>query len=160
MNQDLHVRKIMLEVTQLLANCYSLEELKSAPYTQNGTPRKHSHIHHPISKWVKQGSHNFIWTLGHAIALSDEFEYRFGKRHFCDSFVKWCAYNEFPIKNSVETEQPQCFKAYPNCIVPSNPVAGYRNYYNEAKQFFMVRDKVVKATWTKRDIPSWFIPMT
>lgn len=159
-NQDLHCRKILLEASQLLANCYSADQLVFSPYTQNGTMRKHSHIHHPISKWVKETYGNFTWTLRHANALTYEFEFRFGKKHFCESFIFWCAKNSPHLLSSdlgeVQTEQPQCFKAYPQCIVNGDPVAGYRNYYRTAKKSFDIRGKTVHATWTKREVPEWF----
>jgi hypothetical protein len=164
--QDLHIRKQVLETTQLLANGYSADQLVYAPYTQNGTMRKHSHLHHPISKWVLYNNKNFEWTLKHASALSDEFYWRFGKRHFCDTFISWCRKISWFRKgfpeliysnlNEKETEQPQCFKQYPQCIVPGDPVAGYRNYYRVAKRSFVIRGKTIYATWTKREIPAWF----
>lgn len=160
--QDLHIRKQALETTQLLANCYSPEQLQKAPKTQLGNVRKHSHIHHPISKWVMQNGSNFLWTLQHAIALHYEFVWRFKKEHFCENFVGWCLNNIFPENiidknSSIQTEQPQCFKQYPQCVVPGDPVAGYKNYYRTAKKSFDIRGKKVYATWTNRDVPEWFI---
>lgn len=155
--QDLHVIKQTLETVQVLANCYSFNQLTLGPKTQAGNIRKHSHIHHPISKWVKETYGNYIWTLEHGLGLSDEFFYRFGKRHFCHEFFLWCS-SRSPdlVKTGNQTEQPQCFKQYPQCIVPNNPVAGYRNYYKTAKKSFDMRGKIVQATWTKREIPEWF----
>jgi len=159
--QDLHVRKIVLEATQLLANCYSADQMCFAPRTQLGNMRKHSHIHHPISKWVTETYGNFYWTVMHACALEYEFEYRFGKRHFCEGFIYWCLSTPphllCSMLNEKQTEQPQCFKQYPQCVVPGDPVAGYRNYYRTAKKSFDIRGKIVHATWTNRDIPEWFI---
>jgi hypothetical protein len=157
--QDLHVRKIVLEAAQLLANCYTKEQLASAPKTQKGNIRKHSHIHHPISKWVKQTFGNYFWTLAHAIALANEYEYRFNKKHFCDDFINWCMKCEPDLLDSYsneETEQPQCFKQYPELVVPGDPVAGYRNYYRIAKSSFTIHGEIVYATWTKREVPTWF----
>lgn len=161
-NQDLHVRKIIVEAAQLLANCYSIEQLKDAPKTQSGNVRKYSHIHHPVSKWAKETNGNWQWTVYHAMYLCEEFYYRFGKEHFCRGFVFWCfnenlvPYNIAEKENIHQTEQPQCFKQHPDCIVPGDPVAGYRNYYRTAKKTFDIRGKTVHATWTKRDIPEWF----
>ena len=158
LNQDLHCVKIILEATQLLANCYSIEQLQRAPKTQAGNVRRYSHVHHPISKWVKESYPNFLWTLAHAEALSNEFTYRFGKEHFCKGFIGWCLNNlAQDVSTAPATEQPQCFKAYPSCIVPGDPVAGYRNYYRVAKKTFDMRGKIVHATWTRRDIPEWFL---
>lgn len=157
LNQDLHVRKIIVEASQLLANCYSVPQLQYAPKTQSGNVRSYSHIHHPISKWAKESYPNFIWTLAHAKELCREFNFRFGKDHFCHKFIDWCL-GELPDNPPAmpQTEQPQCFKAYPECIVPGDPVAGYRNYYRVAKKTFDMRGKIAHATWTNREIPEWF----
>ena len=157
--QDLHVRKIVLEAAQLLANCYSADQLSFAPKTQLGNTRKHSHIHHPISKWVKQTFGNYYWTLSHAVALTSEYERRFNKKHFCNDFITWgmkCEPDLLDSYSNEETEQPQCFKQYPQCVVPGDPVTGYRNYYRVAKKSFDIRGKKVYATWTNREIPEWF----
>lgn len=157
LNQDLHCVKIVLESAQLLANCYSPEQLQRAPKTQAGNVRKYSHIHHPISKWVKQSYPNFLWTLAHAKELCREYTFRFDKKHFCESFIDWClGEHAHLVPTAPSTEQPQCFKAYPQCIVNGDPVAGYRNYYRVAKKTFDMRGKIVHATWTRRDVPEWF----
>lgn len=157
--QDLHIRKQVVETVQLLANGYSLEQLQDAPKTQTGNVRKYSHTHHPISKWTKETYGNFNWVARHAVALDEEYYYRFSKIHFCHHFIKWNwdTYHPANVNTSLaQTEQPQCFKKYPQCIVPGDPVAGYRNYYRTAKKTFDMRGKIVHATWTRRDVPEWF----
>ena len=156
LNQDLHVRKILLEATQLLANCFSKDQLKLAPYTQAGTVRAYSYIHHPISHYVKATRGNYNWALQHSLALCNEFRYRFNKPHFCEGFIQWAANNNPEmVKEGGETEFPQCFKQYPECHVAGNPVAGYKNYYKKAKKSFDMRGKTVEATWTKREVPTF-----
>lgn len=156
LNQDLHVRKIVLENCQLLANCYSINQLQNAPKTQTGNVRKYSHVHHPVSKHVKESFGNFNWALKHGLALCAEFEYRFGKKHFCEEFIKWAAANKPElVKDGGETEFPQCFKQYPQCIVVGKPVEGYKNYYRTAKKMFDFHGNKVFATWTKREKPEF-----
>lgn len=158
-HQDLHVRKIIVEASQLLANCYSKDVLAQAPRTQTGNIRGHSHIHHPISIWTKETRGNQAWVAYYAQALCDEYKHRFNKTHFCQSFINWILdkelFDHIDLENN-ETEQPQCFKNYPHLMVPDNPVLGYRNYYRVAKRSFMIRGKEVFATWTNREIPEWF----
>lgn len=151
---DKHLIKIIVEISQVLANCFTKEQLEKAPKTQSGKVRKYSHYNHPISSWVRQFRGNTNWTVSHGLALCEEFEYRFGKKHFCEEFIKWVAFvgTNNPMGLS---EQPQCFLKHPDCIVPNNPVAGYRNYYNKCKLSFTIRGKTVKATWTKRNIPDF-----
>jgi len=40
--------------------------------------------------------------------------------------------------------------------VPGDPVQGYQNYYNAAKREFKFGNKIVKANWTKREVPYFF----
>lgn len=158
LNQDLHVTKICLEACQLIANCFSANQLQSAPRTQTGNVRKYSHLHHPISKHVRASKGNYDWALKHGLALCEEFKYRFGKPHYCEGFIKWASENKPDlVKDGPATEFPQCFLKYPNCMVVGNPVKGYQNYYRVAKKSFDMRGKIVQASWTKRDVPNFMI---
>ena len=157
--QDLHVNKIIIEGSQLLAAAYSLDRLakNDCPRTQKGKPRVHGHYNHPMSIWTRKNLSNFLWTLQHIEALYLERLYRFGKSHFTIDFINWVKSNlpDLPAENL--TEHPQCFKvSYPECIVNGNPVAGYHNYYNKAKREFKFGKKIIKASWTKRQIPYFF----
>lgn len=157
--QDLHVNKIIIEGSQLLAAAYPLERLAEpdCPRTQKGTPRKHGHYNHPMTKWARETSSNFLWTIKHIQALISERYHRFGSRHYTEEFVQWVWRNWPELTIAGETEHPQCFAvSYPECIVPGNPVQGYQNYYNKAKREFKFGSKMVKASWTKRDIPYFF----
>ena len=159
--QDLHVNKIIIEGSQLLAAAYPLERLalEDCPRTQKGTPRVHGHYNHPMSKWVRQNTSNFDWTIKHIWALRNELKHRFGRDHFTESFLKWVDNNQPNIPKGDQTIHPQCFAvSFPECIVPGNPVKGYHNYYNAAKQEFKFGKKIVKATWTKRNVPYFFQP--
>lgn len=154
--QDLHVNKIIIEGSQLLAAAYSLERLAAldCPRTQKGTPRVHGHYNHPMSKWVRSNMSNFEWTLSHIEALYEERVFRFSKPHFTIDFITWVKNNLPELSQEPLTEHPQCFAvSFPECIVPGNPVAGYHNYYNKAKKQFKFGNKIVQASWTKRPIP-------
>jgi hypothetical protein len=158
--QDLHINKIIIEGSQLLAAAYPLERLAEAdcPRTQKGQPRKHGHYNHPMTKWVRQNMNNFTWTLDHLSGLYQERLYRFGKPHFTWEFIEWSRNNLPKLPSSNLTEHPQCFAvSFPECIVPGNPVQGYQNYYNKAKREFKFGKKMVKASWTKRDVPYFFV---
>jgi len=159
--QDLHVNKIVCEGSQMLATAYPLSRLAEldCPRTQKDTPRVHSYLKHPMTMWVNNNLSNFNWALEHILALSDEYTFRSGKVHFSLRFLQWVASNKPSNKpESCITEHPQCFSTYPECIVPGDPVAGYRNYYNKAKAVFNFRGKPVAASWTKRSVPDWFKP--
>lgn len=40
-----------------------------------------SHLNHPVSIWVRETRGNYDWTLAHAKALAQEWEFRFGRQH-------------------------------------------------------------------------------
>jgi len=158
LNQDLHVSKICVEAAQMLANGYTVEQLEQAPRTQKGTVRRHSHIHHPLSKHILSHRGAFDWALKHGLALCEEFEYRFGIKHFCEGFIKWASMNEpLRVLDGEETEWPQCFKQHPECMVVGDVVAGYRNYYEAYKAMFIIRGRVHRAKWTRRETPEFML---
>jgi len=167
-NQDLHVKKIIIEGAQMLANAYDRNRLAQidVPRTDKGTPRVGGLPNHPMSKWVRENSANFAWTLRHIQALCEEYTYRFGARHYTEGFIDWVANNMPSLPDNPQTIQPQCFaQSFPECIVPGDPVKGYHNYYNKAKQFFVYgknskTPRRVFANWTKRKTPYFFIPMS
>lgn len=148
---DIHVNKMIIEGCQMLANRFSLEKLKEAPLTANGTPRKHSYLHHPCSKWVLQSAKNFEWLLLHTFSLYNERKFRFEKDHFCYSFLVWC-FNNGPVANDELTTFAQ---AMPEQYKHEDAVAAYRAYYLSDKR----TDKNGKNMfqWTKRNPPNWCI---
>lgn len=149
---DVHVNKMIIEGCQMLANCYSLEKLKEAPLTANGTPRKYSYLHHPCSKWTKQSIENFNWLLEHTEELSNERNYRFDKTHFCNDFISWCKNNKPDLPNAGLTEFAQ---AMPEEYKNKNAVNAYRMYYLKAKQ--QNKNGKQMFSWTKRQPPIWCI---
>ena len=156
--QDLHINKIIVEGCQVLASAYPVERLSQhdCPRTQKGTARGHSHYNHPVTVWVRENTSNFTWALEHTTALYWERVHRFNKDHFGFSFIMWCSNNPPALSQDKLTEHPQCFKHHPDCVVPGNPVKGYQNYYNKAKREFKFGNKIIKATWTNRDVPYFF----
>lgn len=152
--QDLHVKKICVESAQILQTAYQLSELQSAPRNQKGGIRGHGYKNHPVCVWARQNINNFTWALFHADAIHKEFIYRFGKEHFSKCFVDWCFDSTPNLPDAPMTPHPQCFKNYPELTSP-DPVEGYRKYYKAAKMSFTIKNKVVPATWTKREKPDW-----
>lgn len=141
--------KMIIESGQMLANAYSLDRLATGdcPKTKRGTPRKHSYIHHPVSKWVLESLTNWEWLLEHAKALVREKQYRGGDRHFTADFIDWCG-NNLPSLPEKGFTPPAL--AMPEEYRTSSFVESYRNYYRE--------DKInLGLTWTKRNKPDWWI---
>ena len=149
---DAHVKgKMIIESAQMIQNCYSLDELKSAPLTATCTFRKHSYFNHPCSKWVRESFANYNWLLIHATYLINERIFRFNsKRHATENFIYWSHDNlpNLPDKGSTPFAQ-----AMPDKYKNIDAVKAYRDYYENDK----VYNKAGKHmyTWTRREIPYW-----
>ena len=66
---DQHANKMILESVQML--CTALNKKGFS------TPYKSTHIKHPCVLWVEASYDNFEWLKDLAIALNDEYKYRF-----------------------------------------------------------------------------------
>lgn len=154
-NCDKHISKMILEIAQMTANCFTEEQLKHAPPTQKGTPRKHSYYNHPVSIWIRQSKENFEWALVHAFELENERMHRgYTTPHFSISFLQWCAanINECCVGNAGFTPFAVAIAPDKNCRKISgfdslDTVEKYRLYYIHDKPF---------VKWTNRETPYWF----
>ena len=154
-NCDKHISKLILEIAQMGANCFTQEQLQHAPPTQKGTPRKHSYYNHPVSIWMRKSKANFEWALEHAFELENERMYRgYTSPHFSISFLQWCATNivESCVGDAGLTPFAIAIAPDKNCRKISgfeslDTVEKYRLYYKHDKPF---------AKWTRREKPEWF----
>jgi len=159
MHCDSHCSKMCVELSQLLATCFSLSRLAEddCPRTQSGNPRKHFNPKHPSSIWTRTSKNNMRWLITHAAALFDEFEFRFNKRHFCRDFLNWAAANiddanvpegrltDFSIAISQDSLCREDFR-----FNSASSVGKYRLYY--------IHDKKAFAKWEKgRPAPEWYV---
>lgn len=134
---DKHVVKMILESAQLLCAIYPPGE---APY-------KRSHYNHPSCVWARESKANYLWLIDHALALCEEYTYRYGKTHKSKEVILWCQKNMKKLKfpQLEKTSFKQVMKVeYISC----NPVTGYRKYYLNEKRSI--------AKWTKRNPPKWW----
>lgn len=154
-NCDKHISKIILEIAQMLANCFDEETLQDAPKTQKGTVRKHSYYNHPVSIWMRETISNYIWSIEHAFGLEEERHYRgFTTPHFSIDFIRWASNNldRSVVKYGDLTDFAVAIAQDKHCRTITNfnslnSIEKYRLYYIHDKPF---------ATWTKRETPHWF----
>lgn len=153
---NVHVNKMIIESSQLLANCYTPEQLDKAPKTQSGKTRKYSYYNHPCAIWVRNSLDNFNWTVQHAIALVNERQYRFDKNHFSSEFINWCNNNQPNLDSFGLTPPAQAFKkgVWDHLIDINNPVEAYRRYYVADKRFDKNGKNILQ--YSKRDIPPFW----
>lgn len=148
---DIHVNKMIVESVQMLCNAYTTTELEKAPLTQSGNVRKHSHLHHPCSKWALSGKGNYVWLMLHTEALIEERKYRFDKGHFCESIFNWVA-SHIPSLPLGETDPPRAFDK--TLYNDGDIVEAYRNYYRSEKAVDKNGKPMLK--YTRRSKPHWF----
>ena len=141
MQHNKHVVKMVLESTQML--CSAFEPEHNPPY-------KRAFFNHPCTIWARTSKENYEWLLLHAIALSAEYNYRYGKVHKCLKVISWCNSNyqsliDFPQKGITKhaTAMPDQYKT-------DDAVESYINYY--------LGEKLTNAKWTRRKKPDIFNP--
>ena len=134
---DQHVVKMILESVQLL--CTSLNK---KGFT---TPYKSTHVKHPCVLWVEESYDNFLWLQSLALALNDEYRYRFDKDRDHKSISVLPVISEYSYDHHGLTEFAQ---AMPDKYkVAGDAVKAYRQFYLAEKMHF--------AKWTRRRVPAW-----
>jgi hypothetical protein len=92
------------------------------------------HIHHPCAKWVRECATNYKMAAELAIALAEEFRYRYPKKgaHECEKHAHWLLTNlpiymeDGPATPIIQAMDPQYKR--------EDPIEGYRNYYLTSKK--------------------------
>lgn len=143
---DTHVSKMVLESAQMLATCFTLEQLAApgCPRNKKGSPRKHGYYNHPCTKWTRISKSNMSWLISHALAMDDERRRRKCAKHpslaiedipahFCVPFIHWCSLH---IHQSVvpDGEITEFAQAMPIEFKCDDSVEAYRKLYKEGKK--------------------------
>ena len=134
---DQHVVKMILESVQMLCTA-----LNKKGFT---TPYKSTHMNHPCVLWVEESYENFLWLQDLALALNNEYRFRYESDSDHKSIAVLDEIKNYNYENRGLTEFAQ---AMPDEYkVPGDAVSAYRNFYLGEKMKF--------AKWTKRSIPEW-----
>lgn len=142
---DNHIKsKMIVESAQMLANCFTPEQLKFAPLAKTGNVRSHSYFNHPSSKWVRETIDNMEWLVEHTIAMYQEKIARGYKNpHHSMDFIEWVKINlhrSTVTKSGKRTEFSIAINEKSNCCKTEwfndlSPVEKYRRYYRYDKPF-------------------------
>lgn len=157
---DRHVIKLIVESTQMLANCFSLNRLAASdcPRTKTGEARRFSYPNHPCSKWARHNRGNMWWLLEHAFELCNEKYRRYPNngRHFCHDFLDWAELNfdDAEVNSGAQTDFAVAIPSAALCRQRLNfdfldTVEKYREYYRRDKTW---------ATW-KQNKPEWLVEL-
>jgi len=134
---DQHVVKMILESVQML--CTALNKKGRV------TPYKSTHVNHPCVLWVEESYDNFVWLKNLAVALNEEYIYRFEPDSDHKSIavldeISACRYRSKGLTEFAQA-MPEKYR------VPGNAVKAYRQFYLGEKMRF--------AKWTRRKLPAW-----
>ena len=138
---DKHVVKMILETAQLLCGVHHM-----MPNPTTEVPYKLSHKNHPCAIWARESLSNYLYLAELGLALSEEYTFRYEKKHKSQQIIEWCLSNQPQIEDKGFTEPP---KAMPEEYKVDDVVTSYRNYYLGAKKSFL--------SWKKRELPEWVI---
>ena len=100
---------------------------------------------HPCTIWARESNDNYEWLYCYAIALNEEYRYRYGKDHKSvrDVILKL---PDIVLPRSGLTPFAQ---AMPDELKGDNAVAAYRRFYH--------KDKATFASWKFRERPDWWL---
>jgi hypothetical protein len=145
---NIRVNKMITESLQMLVTAMRLNGAKEEeiPQRVDGIPMKISHINHPCSIWVRESRENYLWLWEHLKALTEEFEFRHGKKHHGASQLKRAYKGSFLIADKPRTsfQNSSIFKNEPTL---------------EAYKATMVnkwKNDVRTPSWGNRERPVWY----
>lgn len=157
---DKHVVKMILETAQLLSTAHRVLDGVESIDTSSGRKKKvytlnddrdttfynATHINHPSAVWTRQSVENYNWLVDHLFALSDEYTFRYGRKHVTiEKMGVPIASPPLNLKEWDWTPMPSCMdKQY---IISDDPIVNYRNYYKYGKASM--------HNWKKREAPEW-----
>jgi len=171
---DKHVVKMILETCQMLytshwtatypqlltnrspAKVAAAHKLLTIPLDMVTAPKRKCadeqgfrpvHLHHPCTVWVRESIGNYMWAVDLALAIAEEYEFRWpGRTHSCKAHALWLQANLPPIPDSPRT--PFAL-AMPDQYKLPDAVASYINFYSWSK-----KDRGL-TTYTRREPPAF-----
>lgn len=115
-------------------------------------------LNHPSTIWARETEANYMWLYHHALALCEEYTYRYGKEHgsqkrILDSVTFEAEpADKTPLRIAMADEyrldHEEYFVKNPSLSEWDFVIDSYRNYYIKAKYKF--------ANWKGREVPSWY----
>ncbi len=176
---DKHVIKMILEACQMLYTTHWVFEyshlldcksavaiskaqkqlmipssLETAPFRKGSQERgfRPVHIHHPCTQWIRASRENYIFACELAIALGEEYTFRWAGRgdHSCMAHALWLREN-VPIGLESKDLTQFVMAMDDQYKISSDPVISYRYYYKTSKK----ERGLLK--YTKRDLPGFIV---
>lgn len=133
-----HCIKIIVEITQMLyaahhiCPCTPDWEKQHTIGTGLASYRK-THVHHPTSKWVRETSANYNYTVAMGLALCAEYTLRFHRQHACELRLMWLRDNPI-VGEDCSIQHHRAVFNVPDGCTPI-PLAMPREYYSDDAVF-------------------------
>ena len=158
---DKHIVKMPLEAGQMLCTVHwtqkyagyvphrklTSEEWASVSIQKKNDPRDFPYLptmyNHPCTIWARSSKSNYDWLYCYALALGEEYTYRYGKVHKSVEMVLGLPPIDLPDIGLTPFAQ-----AMPDDCKRECAVEAYREFYH--------KDKAVFADWKFRDKPEWW----
>ena len=131
---DKRVIKMTLESAQLLC-------------TVLGAGYRPTHQNHPCTCWAASSPSNLFWLYCHFLALSNEYTYRFNKKH-ASTFV--ISAIDAHLRTMEPVPSPSTFIVCPGNLSVADPTSHYKNILYRK----WISDKR-RPQWTMRQPPPW-----
>jgi hypothetical protein len=152
---------MILELAQLLSTAHWIlsPTKKVLKWQEDGLIYRKTHQNHPVAIWVRKHENNYKFVCKLALALCDEYYYRYGceknRQHASRKLIAHLSKNipkfekcSEPLISKWKITQPAL--AMPIAFqVPGKPITSYRNYYRSEQKSHL-------TSWKNRDIPKWF----
>jgi hypothetical protein len=136
---DKHVSKMVLETAQIMSTVVRQRGV------DDDALYRPTHQRHPCTVWAGETSDNFLWLALHGLAMSEEYTYRYGRRHKSQDVIERAATHIGVFPSMGQTPHPM---AMPDSYKGPCPVQAYRDYYHGEKQYM--------ASWKTRPAPQWW----
>lgn len=141
-----HVIKIPIEIAMMLCFIHHEENTK-APYKKSKAVKSVEPF-----KWIKESIENYRYSVNLALALIEEYFYRYDKKeHKTYVVLKWLKENEpnLPLVKKTKFRMTHHKEMYH--LLDTDEVTKSRIMYVELK--------CSNDSWKKRDKPKWFDPL-
>lgn len=150
MHCDKHCVKMVVELFQQLGSALRRHGTpdNQMPLTQSNKPLRGGYKNHPCTLWCGDSRENFEWAAIHAIALAEEYTFRYGKIHQCELGIR----QMYNMSHLIPSDKLLPFaQAMPDIYKNDCAITAYRNYY------WMDKRNNIKCEWNKnRQKPFWW----
>ena len=145
MQLNKHVVKMVLESAQMLC----------APYETGVAPYKRAHYNHPCTIWARESYENYQWLISHALALAEEYTFRYEKTHKSEAVIRWCQENVGLLNLPKRGLTEFAVAISSDMLCRNSPNFNTLSVRDKYRAYYLY-DKSYMATWIKRSPPSWW----